>query len=95
MKRLLMAVLLLSSTHTVYAENEWVGPALLGGAVAGVVGSIFQSNRVYIMQPMPVYAPPVVIYYTPPLTQPTPAYQYQWVYDQTCFCTRQILVRLN
>lgn len=91
MKRLLIAVMLLSTSNIVHAEGVWVGPAVLGGLIGYIAG---RNQAVYSFQPREVYTPPPVIYYeTTP--QPTPIYGYDWIYDQSCFCSRQILVRLN
>ena len=92
MKRLLIAVMLLTSSNVAHAEGHWVGPALLGGLI-GYVAGVYEP--MYTFQPPVMYAPPVIIQYNYTAPQPTPVYGYKWIFDQSCFCTRQILVRIN
>jgi hypothetical protein len=92
MKRLLIAVMLLTSSNIAHAEGHWIGPALVGGLIGYVAGV---NQPVYTFQPPVVYSPPPIIYYNYAAPQPTPVYGYEWIFDRSCFCTRQILVRIN
>ena len=92
MKRFLIAVLLTAtSVNAANADGRWIAPALVGGLIGYVAGT---NQNVYTFQPPPVYTPPPVIYYES-IPQPQPLYEQQWVFDETCYCTRRMFVRVQ
>lgn len=86
MKRLLAAVLLLSSL-SVQADGyhhhgaEWIAPAIIGSVV---IGSLAQG---FSRPPVPVYQPPVYQYQQFPY-----GYHQETLYDQWCNCYKIVLV---
>lgn len=91
MKRFLIAVLLLTSTNAAIADDRWVAPALVGGLMGYIAGT---NQQIYSFQPPPVYTPPPVIYYES-LPEQHPVYEKQFVFDETCYCTRRMFVRIQ
>lgn len=70
------------NAHGYYNNNNaWVTPLVVGGAI----GYILAQPRVIVQQPIIVQ--PVQIYQVP-------QYQYQYVYDPACSCTKQILIQM-
>lgn len=109
MKKILLAVALLSTSTVSLADGHgyrggyehyehhyhgggggpwnWIGPGLIGG----VIGYELAQPRVIVQQP------PVVIQQPQVIQQPmgTPVYQWQTIYDNSCLCNKQVLVRIN
>ena len=110
MKKLtLLTVLLLVSTSALadgyrggyrggYERHEyhgggygWVAPLAIGGLLG------YELSR----QPTVIYQQPPVVYQQQPqvIQQPiptgTPVYQWQTIYDDTCGCSKQVLVKIN
>ena len=72
-----------------YNNNNWVVPAIIGGAVVG--GLVYGATR-----PPPVYQPPVQYYSPPVYVDPTPqipyGYRVEQILDASCNCYRTVLV---
>jgi hypothetical protein len=62
----------------------WVAPALIGG----VVGYELAQPHM-VLQPPVVYTQPAVI------TPPQPLYRKEIIYDQTCFCNKEVYVQVQ
>jgi hypothetical protein len=75
--------------HRHYHNNDWVVPAIIGGAVVG--GLVYGATR-----PPPVYQPPVQYYSPPVYVDPTPqipyGYRVEQILDASCNCYRTVLV---
>lgn len=104
MKQVLVTLFLLTVSTTVLADrgyrggynynrgynNNWVVPAIIGGAVVG--GLVYGATR-----PPPVYVQPPVQYYSPPVyVEPVPqvpyGYRVEQILDASCNCYRTVLV---
>lgn len=68
---------------------NWIGPGLIGG----VIGYELAQPRVVVQQPPVVIQQPPVVYQQPQVG--TPVYQWQTIYDNSCNCNKQVLVRIN
>jgi len=102
MKKILIAVLLLSASATALADRgyyrnynyhrgpnyNWVAPAIVGGAIVG--GLVYGATRPYYAPNLyapPVYVPPPpVIVNPPPVYVAPPAPTLYW--DYLCQCYR-------
>ena len=80
MKKLSAFVLLLCSYNAVADHNSWIGPAIIGGALA--YGLTARPAPMY-----PVYAPQPPIY-----PQEYPGYHKEYIYQPFCNCYRLSLV---
>lgn len=107
MKRAIIALLLLTASTTVLADrgyrggynynynrgynNNWVVPAIIGGAVIG--GLVYGATRpdpVYVQPPVQYYAPPPM--YVEPVPQIPYGYRSEQILDASCNCYRTVLV---
>lgn len=63
-------------------NNNWIAPALIGGAVVGAM--VYGATR-----PAPVYVAPAPVYVVPQIPY---GYHYETLFDGNCNCYRQVLV---
>lgn len=68
--------------------NNWIGPALIGGIIGY---ELAQPRVIYQQPPVVVQQQPQVIYQNS--TQPM--YRYEYIWDASCGCEHQVLVRIN
>lgn len=96
MKKLLLTLLLLSLSTTVFADgyhnrnyhsngNDVLLPLIVGGTL----GYIIAQPRTVAQQPQYTLLPS----YVPANNEPI--YQYQNIYDGNCACYRRVLVQIN
>ncbi len=89
MKKIITAILLISSTHQALAEGstDTLVPMVMGGIVGYVIrdkGIFNNSSQTTVTQQVPSS-----------INFSEPIYQYQIIHDVNCNCDKRVLVRVN
>ena len=90
MKKIITAILLISSTQQALAEGstDTLVPMVMGG----IVGYIIRDKNIFNNSPEPVVLQQgevALINYNEPI------YQYKIIYEVNCKCNKRVLMRVN
>jgi hypothetical protein len=89
MKKIIVSLLLISSTHQALAEG--VTDTLVPMVMGGIVGYVIRDKGILNNSPQPV-----VIQQVPSgINYSEPIYQYQIIREVKCNCDKRVLVRVN
>lgn len=68
-------------THDHHSNVDWMAPMVIGG----VVGYVLAQPKTTVIQQPQVIVP----------AEPTPVYQWQTIFDESCSCQKRVLVKIN
>ena len=89
MKKIITAILLISSTQQALAEGS--ADTLVPMVMGGIVGYVIRDKNIFnnSSQPVVIQQAPSSINYNEPI------YQYEIIHEVKCNCDKRVLVKVN